>query len=54
MSAAKTILKKLAIEQFQMLQICSGVFKTSTVSAMQVEMGERALRIRKVKLMLAY
>ncbi len=54
MSAAETNLKKLDVEQAQALRICSGAFKTSPVSAMQVEMGEMPLHIKRVKLMLAY
>ena len=53
MSAAEIHLKKLVL-QAQGLRICSGSFKTSSVSAMQVEMGEMPLRIRRLKLMLAY
>ena len=47
-------LKKLDVLQAQALRICSGSFKTSPVSAMQVEMGEMPLKIRRIKLMLAY
>lgn len=54
MAAAESNLKKLDVLQAQALRICSGAFKTSPVSAIQVEMGEMPLRIRRVKLMLAY
>ena len=54
MSAAESNLKRLDALQAQALRICSGAFKTSPVSAIQVEMGEMPLRIRRVKLMLAY
>lgn len=54
MSAAESNLKKLDVIQAQALRICSGSFKTSPVSAMQVEMGEMPLGIRRVKLMMAY
>lgn len=47
-------LNKLDVEQAQGLRICSGVFKTSSVAAMQVEMGDEPLRIRRIRLMLAY
>ena len=36
------------------LGICSGTIKTSPVAALQVEMGEESLRIRRTNLMLAY
>ena len=54
MSAAESHLKKLDVEQAKGLRICSGAFKTSPVAALQVEMGEEPLRIRRTKLMLAY
>lgn len=54
MSAAETNLKQLDVLQAQALRICSGSFKSSPVSAMQVEMGEIPLGIRRMKLMLAY
>ena len=54
MSAAETNLKELHLEQHQALQICSGAFKTPSVAAIQVEMGEMPLRITRVKNMLAY
>ncbi|CAJ1057684.1 RNA-directed DNA polymerase from mobile element jockey [Xyrichtys novacula] len=54
MSAAESHLKKLDVEQAKGLRICSGAFKTSPVAALQVEVGEEPLRIRRVKHMLAY
>ena len=54
MSAAESHLKKLDVEQAKGLRICGGGFKTSPVAALQVEMGEEPLRIRRTKLMLAY
>lgn len=54
MSAAESHLEKLDVEQAQGLRICSGAFKTSPVAAIQLEMGEELLWIRRVKLMLAY
>ena len=49
MSAAETNLKKLDVEQAQALRICSVAFKTSPVAAIQVEIGELQLRMRRVK-----
>lgn len=54
MSAAETNLKQLDVLQAQALRICSGSFKSSPVSSLQVEMGEMPLDIRRMKLMLAY
>lgn len=54
MSAAENNLIKLDVEQNQGLRIYSGVFRTSPDTAVQVEMGELPLRIRRAKLMLAY
>lgn len=42
------------MEQAQALRTCSGAFKTSPVAAIQVEMGEQPLRIRRTKIMLTY
>lgn len=52
MSAAESNLKRLDVLQARALRICSGSFKTSPVSSIQVEMGEMPLR--RVKLMMAY
>ncbi len=55
MSAAESNLKRLDVLQAQALRICSGSFLVSSlVSSMQVEIGEMPLRIRRVKLMMAY
>ena len=54
MAAAESNLKMLDVMQAQALRICCGAFKTSPVAAIQVEMGEMPLRLRRVKLMLAY
>lgn len=54
MSAAESHLKKLDVEQAQGLRVCSGAFKSSPVAAIQVEMGEQPLGMRRVKLMMAY
>ncbi len=50
MSASESNLKKLDVEQAQALRICPRAFKSS----LQVETGEMPLRIRRVKIMLAY
>ncbi len=44
-SAAKTLLK-LDVIQAQALRLCCGAFKTTPVSALQVEVGEMPLQIR--------
>ncbi|XP_050975638.1 uridine 5'-monophosphate synthase isoform X1 [Labeo rohita] len=54
MSAAESNLRELDVLQAQALRICSGAFKSSPVSSMQVEMGEMPLRIRRIELMMAY
>lgn len=56
MSASETNLKKLDVEQAQAqaLRICTRAFKTSPVTAIQVEAGEMPLSIRRVKIILAY
>ncbi len=38
-SAAQSQLKKLDVVQAQALRLCCGAFKTTPVSALQVEMG---------------
>ncbi len=53
-SAAASHLKKLDVQQAQGLRICSGAFKSSPISAIQVEMGGQPLSIRRLQLMLAY
>ncbi len=44
-SAAKTLLK-FDVIQAQALRLCCGAFKTTPVSALQVEVGEMPLQIR--------
>lgn len=46
-SAAKTHLEKLERIQAQALKICCGAIRSSTVSALQVEVGEMPLSLRK-------
>ncbi len=52
MSASESNLKKLDVEQ--VLWMCTRAFKSSPVSALQVETGEMPLCIGRVKIMLAY
>ena len=54
MAAAETHLVKLDRQQNQALRTCCGAFRTSPVSALQVEVGEIPLRLRRLKLMLTY
>lgn len=54
MSAAECHLRKLEVEQAMALRICCGAFRTSPTAAVQVEMGEMPLRLRRIKLMLSY
>ncbi len=53
-SAAKSLLKRLEVIQNQALRICCGAFKTSSVPAIQVEMGELPLELRRNQLMANY
>ena len=53
-SAAKTSLKKLEVVQAQALRLCCGAFKTSPVSALQVEVGEMPLYLRRKQIMMNY
>ena len=53
-SAAKSHLKKLDVVQAQALRLCCGAFKTSPVSAMQVEVGEMPLSLRRIQLSMNY
>lgn len=53
-SAAESILKKLDLVQYQALRICMGAIKTSPVAAMQVELGEMPLHLRRDQLSLVY
>lgn len=45
---------ELDVQQAQGLRTCSGAFKSSPVAAVQAEMGEQPLRIRRLKIMLAH
>ncbi len=53
-SAARSHLKKLDVIQTQALRVCSGAFKTLPVSAIQVEVGEMPLEVRKKHLIANY
>ena len=53
-SAAAYLLKKVDVLQAQALRICSGAFKSSPVSALQVEMGEMPMEMRRKQLRLNY
>lgn len=53
-SASKTGLKKLDSIQYQALRVCCGAQKTNPVSALQVEMGEMPLEIRREQISLIY
>lgn len=53
-SAAKTILSKLDRVQARALRICCGAFKTTSIPALLVEMGESTLEIRRNKLGIHY
>uniref|UniRef100_A0A8C2Q875 Reverse transcriptase n=1 Tax=Cyprinus carpio TaxID=7962 RepID=A0A8C2Q875_CYPCA len=53
-SAAQSLLKKLDVIQAQALRLCCGAFKTTPVSALQVEIGECPLEIRRKQLMANY
>lgn len=53
-SANKSHLIKIERIQSQALRICCGAYSTSPVSALQVEMGEMPLQIRRQQLMASY
>jgi len=53
-SASKSLLYKLDVLQNQALRICSGAVKTSPVAAIQVEVGEIPLYLRRDQLALVY
>lgn len=53
-SLARSHLKKLEVIQAQALRVCCGAFKTSPVSAIQVEVGEMPLEIRRRQLIANY
>lgn len=46
-SASKSSLKKLKVVQAQALRLCCGAFTSTPVSALQVEVGEMPLHLRK-------
>lgn len=53
-SAAKSHLQKLDVIQAQALRLCCGAFKTSPVPALQVEVGEMPLSLRRLQLSMTY
>jgi len=53
-SAAKSHLQKLDLVQTQALRLCSGAFKTSSIQALQVKVGEMPLSLRRLQLAMVY
>ena len=53
-SAANTSLKRLDNIVYQVLRLCSGAFRTTPTSALQVEMGEMPLELRRTQLSINY
>uniref|UniRef100_A0A3Q3BE46 Reverse transcriptase domain-containing protein n=1 Tax=Kryptolebias marmoratus TaxID=37003 RepID=A0A3Q3BE46_KRYMA len=53
-AAAKTHLVKLDTIQNQALRLCTGAFKTTPVAALEIEMGEMPLDLRRTKLEINY
>jgi len=53
-SATRSLLMRLEVIQNQVLRICCGAFKTSSAPAIQVEMGELTLELRRIQLMANY
>lgn len=53
-AAAKSTFSKLNRVQAKALRVCSGVFRTTPISALLVEMGEMPCGIRRDKLGLHY
>lgn len=53
-SAENTALQKLNRIQHEALRLCTGAFKTTPVAALQVEMGEMGLQLRKMQLSTNY
>ncbi len=49
-SVSKSQLSKIEAIQIQALRICSGAIRSSPITALQVEMGEMPLEIRRLKL----
>lgn len=53
-SAARSVLRCLDVLQSEALRVCCGAFKTSPVSALQVEMGEMPLDLRRTQVSVNY
>lgn len=53
-SASRTLFKRLDVIQSQALRLCCGAFKTTPVAALQVEMNEMPLDIRRNQIALTY
>ena len=53
-SAAKSHLTKCDVIQAQAIRLCCGAFKTSSVAALQVEVGELPLYLRRMQLSMVY
>ncbi len=53
-SASKSLIKKLAVIQYRALRCILGAAKTTPVAAMQVELSEMPLSLRRQKLSMAY
>lgn len=53
-SAASSHLKKLDNIQHQALRLCSGAIRMTPASALQIEMGEMPLELRRIQLSLNY
>jgi hypothetical protein len=53
-SASKSVLAGLDVLQARALRLCCGAFRTSPVPALLIEMGERPLWLRRIKLGLQY
>lgn len=53
-SASTSLLTKIEVIQNQALRICCGAFRSSPVTALQVEMGETPLDIREIHLKIIY
>ena len=52
--ASPTTLARLDVAQAKALRVCCGAFRTTSVPALLVEVGETPLRLRRVKLALHY
>ena len=53
-SAARSHIKKLEAIQAWALRVCSGAFKTSPVIALQIEIGEMLLELRRMQMIANY